>query len=105
MKTVYAKHEPYTDGHLSTVLLEMEHAGAPTIRVVEYGDALFAVEGSHRLALAFALGLTPKLVVLQPDAGEALVDFWDRVYPTLPRYDFTEAEVLELSRFNFPEKT
>lgn len=108
MKAVYAKHEPYKDGHLEEVLRDMEVAGPPTIRVVERrGEtgSYYALEGSHRLALAFALGLTPKLVVVEPDAGEELGAFWDRVAPTLPRYDFGHAYVLELSRFNFPEET
>jgi hypothetical protein len=54
MKTIYAKHEPYTDGHYDEVMREMEVQGQPTIRCVERNGQLYALEGSHRLAVALA---------------------------------------------------
>lgn len=97
--TVYAKHLPYPDA-VRTMLVadEMQLGGPPTIRVVQYDGKYFALEGSHRLALAHANGIVPKLVVLpvhDDDSGE-LNTFWQRVAPTLPRYDFEHVEVLVL---------
>jgi hypothetical protein len=42
--------------------------GAPTIRVVDRGDAYVALEGTHRIAAAAELGLTPILDTMDPDA-------------------------------------
>ncbi len=64
MTTVYAIHD--TDAaHLEEVIAEMRKMGAPTIRVVDCGDFFMALEGSHRLAAAAALGLTPELIVYE----------------------------------------
>jgi hypothetical protein len=41
----------------------MQTMGAPRIEVVDCGDYLQALEGSHRLAAAAALGLTPEFVI------------------------------------------
>lgn len=97
MKTVYAKHEPYTNGHIGLVADELDHAGPPTIRVIEQNGAYYALEGSHRLYLAHQRGLIPKLVVMKPELGEDLDTFWNRVSPDLPRYDFDHAFVLNLT--------
>lgn len=75
--------------------------GQPTIRVVQYNDAFYALEGSHRLAAAYHLGIEPKLVIEIQEEGEGLNSFWDRVAPELPRYDFTTAHVLDLKKFIF----
>jgi hypothetical protein len=64
MTTIYAIHAPFAD-HLEAVKAEMEALGAPTIRVVDCGDYYMALEGSHRLAAAAALGLTPELIVFK----------------------------------------
>jgi hypothetical protein len=66
MTTVYAIHETEAD-HLAEVIAEMRALGAPTIRVVDCGDHYMALEGSHRLAAAAELGLTPELVVSEQD--------------------------------------
>jgi hypothetical protein len=66
MTTVYAIHAPFAD-RLEAVKAEMATLGAPTIRVVDCGDFLMALEGSHRLAAAAALGLTPEFVVFAQD--------------------------------------
>ncbi len=99
MKSIYAKHEPYTDGHYDEVMREMEVQGQPTIRCVERNGNLYALEGSHRLAVAFSSGVEPKVVVLTQDADEGLDAFWDRVAPNLPRYDFDRVHVLDMRRF------
>lgn len=58
---IYAINEPDTE-KLETVKSEMRALGAPTIRAVWCGDCWRAVEGSHRLAAAHALGLTPNII-------------------------------------------
>ena len=40
---------------------------APTIEVVDCGDYYMALEGSHRLAAAHALGLSPVLTIREQD--------------------------------------
>jgi hypothetical protein len=64
--TIYAIHKPEAD-KLAQVIGEMRQLGAPTIEVVECGDYYQALEGSHRLAAAAALGLAPNLVVHEQD--------------------------------------
>lgn len=66
MTTVYAIHGTDAD-HLADVVAEMRELGAPTIRTVDCSDFLMALEGSHRLAAAAELGLTPSFVVLDQD--------------------------------------
>lgn len=66
MATVYAIHAPDAD-KLAEVVSEMRTLGAPTIRVVDCGDYLQALEGSHRLAAAAQLGLTPNFEVYGQD--------------------------------------
>jgi hypothetical protein len=67
-KSILAKHLPYDSGHLGPVLDEMLLCGPPTIRCLRVGEWVFlALEGSHRLAAASALGLAPRLVVVRPE--------------------------------------
>lgn len=102
MATIYAKHEPYGDGHLSAVIAEMRLAGSPTIRCVEYRGSIYALDGSHRLAAAHFLRLPIKVVLLCPDADDALAAFWQRVAPDRPEYD-CEATHLRLDAFIFED--
>ena len=95
MKRVYAKHLPYTNGHYAKVFHDMEVAGEPTIRVLEYKGKYCAVEGSHRIAACHDHGLIPKLVVLKEDL-EGRDDYWDKVLAGLPFYDFDHVMVLNL---------
>lgn len=44
---------------LDRVLAKMQDLGAPTIKAYWDGEKYWAVEGSHRLAAAKILGLTP----------------------------------------------
>lgn len=62
MPTVYAIHAPQAD-RLPEVIEDMRRMGVPTIRVVDCGDYLMALEGSHRLAAAAALDITPDFVI------------------------------------------
>jgi hypothetical protein len=69
--------------HLAEVIAEMQTMGAPMIRCVETGYGLVAIEGSHRLAAAAALGLTPTLVLIDADEiveGATLNDIRTEVY-------------------------
>lgn len=50
--------------HLEAVKAEMETLGSPTIRAIDAGDHLIAVEGSHRLRAAEELGISVNIVVL-----------------------------------------
>jgi hypothetical protein len=66
MRQIIALHAIKQD-KLETVKTEMLRLGAPTIRCVEDGNGLWAVEGTHRLAAAAALGLTPVVEILDGD--------------------------------------
>jgi hypothetical protein len=61
---IYAIHASESE-KLDGVQAQMEGLGAPEIKVVDCGDHYMALEGSHRLAAVFALGLTPSLVVFE----------------------------------------
>lgn len=65
-KIIYAIHAPET-AHLDAVKADMLRLGAPTIRVVDCSDYYMAIEGSHRLAAAHALGIMPVLEVIEQD--------------------------------------
>lgn len=66
MKTIYTINRVKPD-HLEAVKAEMMQLGAPTIRVVNCSDYYMALEGSHRLNAAKALGIKPNLVVFEQD--------------------------------------
>jgi hypothetical protein len=68
MTTVITIYKTRAD-HLAKVTEAMRTAGAPTIRVIrdEAQGIVLALEGSHRLAAAKALGLDPVFVVLGDD--------------------------------------
>ena len=66
MATIYSIHGTDED-RLAEVIADMRKLGAPTIEVVDCGDYYQALEGSHRLAAAQALGLTPNLVIREQD--------------------------------------
>lgn len=66
MATIFAIHAP-DPNKLEQVKEEMVRLGAPRIEVVACGDHYMALEGSHRLAAAAALGITPDLVIHEDD--------------------------------------
>lgn len=74
---VYAPCDVRPD-RLAEVVAEMRSLGAPTIRVWWAGDHWRALEGSHRLAAAHALGLVPEFVEMRLD-DEFEHDFEDCV--------------------------
>lgn len=84
---IYAKHEPYPNGHLEEVLNEMIRRGPPVIKCIEWRGSLYAIEGSHRLAAAHYLGYVPIVDIVDQDwtdpAGE---EVWDYLNKYLPHY-------------------
>lgn len=104
MITIIAKHLPYYDGHLGEVMREMEHAGPPTIRAIEYQGKFFALEGSHRLASAYMTGLIPKVILVEVDCDDGCQTFFQRVDQEmhareLPEYTFDHLLVLREADF------
>lgn len=61
---------------LEAVKAEMEKLGAPTIRAIDAGDHLIAVEGSHRLRAAEELGMAVNIEIVDED-GEIDLDTLD----------------------------
>jgi len=65
---VYLAHNHYDKAHLEEVKAVMLKMGAPTIRVIDMGEGLYAaIEGCHRLRAAAALDITPNFDVLDYD--------------------------------------
>lgn len=63
---------------LEAVKSEMEKRGAPTIRAIDAGDHLIAVEGSHRLRAAEELGLAVNIEIVDVDSAVDLDTLdWD----------------------------
>jgi hypothetical protein len=54
-------------GHLAEVIDAMRSLGAPAIRAFWTGEIYVALEGSHRLAAAQVLGLTPIIIKMADD--------------------------------------
>jgi hypothetical protein len=52
-------HRHYDVDHLAAVIETMRALGAPRIKAVNCGEYYVALEGSHRIRAAQALGLTP----------------------------------------------
>jgi outer membrane protein assembly factor BamE (lipoprotein component of BamABCDE complex) len=73
---VYAPHNPNQE-QLAEVKSQMQTLGAPVIRAWYSGDAWYAIEGSHRLAAAYDLGLTPNMIEIDYDAEITGHDFCD----------------------------
>ncbi len=86
MFTVYAIHRPEA-AKLAEVIAEMQALGTPTIEVVDCGDHYMALEGSHRLAAAHALNITPELIVHDQDA---MIDISSRDWFEACNWDGTE---------------
>lgn len=88
--------------HLEEVKVQMIEMGAPAIRVYNDGEVLWALEGTHRLAAAFELGITPEFVEMgledEIDHDCDLVDektvaaIWSHYYDCLTRWTGNEYE-------------
>lgn len=69
--------------HLKKVVEDMRSMGAPKLRAVETCHGLVAIEGSHRLAAAYELGLDPKITIIEQDEiveGATLNDIAEDIY-------------------------
>lgn len=58
---------PINEAHLMEVVEAMREMGAPEIRAYYTGEMYVALEGSHRLAAAWELGLEPVIVEMDED--------------------------------------
>jgi hypothetical protein len=66
MTTLYTIHE-HNDEKLQSVIEEMRTLGSATVRVVDCGDFLMALEGCHRIAAAKETGIPLDLIILEQD--------------------------------------
>lgn len=64
MTTVYTIHST-NPAKLAAVKAEMATLGTPVIRAVNCGEYLMALEGSHRVAAAYELGIEPEFIVIE----------------------------------------
>ena len=64
-ETIYTPHTiDRAGGQYARVRKEMKNLGGPTIRVIDGGDCLLAVEGCHRIQAAAELGEPVTAVIL-----------------------------------------
>jgi len=54
-------HTEFDQAKLDAVISEMQVLGAPTIKAVDCGEYFVALEGSHRIRAAAALGLSVEI--------------------------------------------
>lgn len=94
MKTIYTINRTKPE-HLEAVKAEMIELGAPTIRVVDCADYYMALEGSHRLNAAKALGIEPNLIVFDQDDEIDITEYdWcDNANWVESDYKYTAGEV------------
>ena len=90
MNHIYAKHLPYNNSKLNGVIEEMKELGSPTIKVVNYKNEYFAIEGSHRLAACNFLNKSLNIIVVEENNSSEVDAFWDKVKERLPKYYFKE---------------
>ncbi|AWM24079.1 hypothetical protein [Sinorhizobium fredii] len=64
--------------HLQAVKTEMAALGCPSIRAIDDGYRLIAIEGSHRLRAAEELGIAVNIEIVEEDADIDLYTLdWD----------------------------
>ena len=90
---IYAKHEAY-DHRIGKIVKEMRTLGRPILKAVEYKGDIFAIEGSHRLASADYLGLSPIIKLIPVESDDKLDMFWSMVKDRLPVYEFDNIEII-----------
>ena len=66
MTTLYTIHA-VDQTKLAGIVAEMLTMGSPTIRAVDCGDYLMALEGVHRIAAAAQLGVALDLEIIEQD--------------------------------------
>jgi hypothetical protein len=83
-------HEHFDERQLSAVKNEMLWLGAPTVKAIDCGEFLVALEGSHRLRAAYDLGLTP--IIDEVEYSETAMT--DDVVPGSYQDTFTLADIV-----------
>ncbi|MET4683670.1 hypothetical protein [Brevundimonas faecalis] len=84
-------HADYDADHLAKVIEEMKVLGAPTIKAVDCGEHYVALEGSHRIRAAQALGM--EVIIDEIEYSETITT--DDVVPGGYQDTFTIAEVVD----------
>ena len=97
MMMIVAPHQP-EEKKLEKVITDMKVMGAPTIKAYFDGEKYCACEGSHRIAAAHALGLTPEIELvgwsdeiahdMDDVRGNLVSDVLEYLDLTGPRYEF-----------------
>lgn len=83
-------HEHFDERQLAEVKNEMLRLGAPTVKAIDCGEFLVALEGSHRLRAAYDLGLTP--VIDEVEYSETAMT--DDVVPGSYQDNFALADIV-----------
>ncbi len=91
-------HAHYDAGKLAAVTVEMKAMGAPTIKAIDCGDHYVALEGTHRIRAAHALGLVPVIEAVEYDADAET----DDVAPGSYQDNYTLAEIVAESSRSIP---
>ena len=84
-------HKHFDADHLAAVIEAMRTLGAPTIKAVNCGEFYVALEGSHRIRAAQALGLMP--VIEEIEYSETVTT--DDVVPGQYQDCWTVAEIVD----------
>lgn len=85
-------HSHFDQKHLEEVISEMKIKGVPIIKAVDTGEGVWvALEGSHRIRAAKALGLVP--VIEEIEYSEDLMT--DDVIPGQYQDNWTIAEIVD----------
>lgn len=71
---IYAPHKPANTWKLASVRKTMAAQGAPVIRVVQQGENYIALEGSHRIAVAFGQESLEPTIILQVVRSDDVVE-------------------------------
>lgn len=89
--------------HYAAVKAYMIENGAPTIRVCDNGNGVYAIEGCHRISVAHELGIMP---IFEEIDADMLVKDLDLDFDTYGDDDMTVADMIEKSQqiiFDFEE--
>lgn len=66
---------------------------------MRFEGELFAIEGSHRIAAAYHLGIIPKVVIEEVECSDETDKFWRDIRAVLPQYTFEHVLKLEMADF------
>lgn len=77
MTTINLAHKHFDEKHLAEVIAEMKVLGSPTIKAVDIGDCIQALEGCHRIRAAKELGMPIKLEMIAYDDPRLICEVSD----------------------------